>query len=263
MLLRALAAVLLFVWCLPGPATAQVVEEENREKIAVPDVPDTSGKRPDLARAAELITEKTNAFRKEEGGAPVTADEKLTAAARYFARWMAEHDEYGHTADGKRPAERAKEHGYDYCIVLENIANAFDSRGFETAQLADQFFTGWKESPGHRKNMLDPDVTETGVAIARSEKTGYYYAVQMFGRPKSQAIEFRIENRSGEAVSYVIGDRTFELPPRMIRTHTQCRPGEAKFRWPGDDEAKAAVKPANGDRFAVVKDGGSFTVKKQ
>ncbi len=41
-----------------------------------------------------------------------------------------------------------------------------------------------------RKNMLAPEVTETGVAVARSGKTGRYYAVQMFGRP-------RVNGRSG------------------------------------------------------------------
>jgi uncharacterized protein YkwD len=258
-----LTAILILSCPLAGRAPAQTSEEENREKITVPDVPDKSGKRPDLARAAELIIEKTNAFRKEEGRAPVKPDEQLTAAARYFARWMAEHDEYGHTADGRRPAERAKAHGYDYCIVLENIAYAFDSGGFETVPVADQFFTGWKESPGHRKNMLDPDVTQTAVAVARSEKTGYYYAVQMFGRPKSQAIEFKIENRSGVAVSYTLGDRSFELSPRMIRTHTRCRPAEAKFRRPGDEGAFASIKPADGERFAVTQDGDKLAVKKR
>ena len=44
--------------------------------------------------------------------------------------------------------------------------------------------------------MLDADATETGISVARSEHTGYYYAVQMFGRPKSDAIEFQISNRS-------------------------------------------------------------------
>ncbi|MBN9119626.1 MAG: CAP domain-containing protein, partial [Planctomycetes bacterium] len=208
------------------------------------------------------IVDRTNAFRKGEGRAPVATNADLAAAARYFADYMAANDEYGHTADGKGPGDRAKAHGYEYCIVLENIAYAFDSRGFDTGPLADEFFNGWKASPGHRKNMLDPDVTETAVAVARSAKTGYYYAVQMFGRPRSLAIEFKIENRSGEPVRYAVGGRTFELPPRVTRTHTRCRPAEVTFRWPGK-EAGTAVKPANGDRFAVTKDGAAFAVKKE
>lgn len=256
-----LTAAFLLAWA--WPAGAQTAHEEEKEKIEAPGVPDTSGKRPDLAKAADAIIDRTNAFRKREGRTPVAADVKLTATARYFADYMAKHDEYGHTADGQGPAERAKAHGYEYCIVLENIAYAFDSRGFDTGPLAEKFFTGWKGSPPHRKNMLDPDVTETGVAVARSEKTGYYYAVQMFGRPESQAIEFKIENRSGVAVNYEVGGRTFELPPRVTRTHTRCRPAEVTFRWPGKDDAKSVVKPARGDRFTVTKEGDAFTVKKE
>src|SRR5205085_9863408 len=123
-----------------------------------------------------------------------------------------------------QPADRAKEHGYDYCIVLENIAYQYDSTGFTTEKLGGGFFTGWKESPGHRRNMLDPDVTETGVAIARSADTGYYYAVQLFGRPKSLRIEFRIANSTGAVVRYKVGDREYDLPPGVVMTHEVCRP---------------------------------------
>ena len=41
--------------------------------------------------------------------------------------------------------------------------------------------------------MLDPAVTETGVGVARSERTGDYYGVQMFGRPTTEMMEFQIE----------------------------------------------------------------------
>src|SRR5262249_23915200 len=146
------------------------------------------------------IIGRTNAFRKEQGREKVRRDAKLTRAAEYFAGYMARTDRYGHSADGQRPAARATKYGYAWCIVLENIAYEYNSRGFTTAELAEGFFEGWKNSPGHRRNMLDPDVTDTGVAVARSDKTGYYYAVQMFGRPKSKAVKFRVANRSGVTV---------------------------------------------------------------
>ncbi len=254
-----ISAFLVIGWPLAPAGFSQAVEENERESVQVEGKPAKAG--PDLDRVARTIVERTNAFRKEEGRPEVKMDPKLVETARYFAGYMARTDEYGHKADGKRPAERAEKHGYDYCLISENIAYVFDSRGYTAEKMTDQFVTGWKESPGHRKNMLDPDVTETGVAVARSEKTGYYYAVQMFGRPKSRAIEFKIDNRSGEAVTYAIGDRTFELPPRVIRTHTRCRPAGVQFRWPGGGEA--SVTPATGDRFVVTRDGGRFAVKKE
>jgi len=254
------AAVLLAMGLAPRAARAQHNEEQEIEKIEAPKVPDASGKRPELAAAAKSIVEATNAFRKKEGRGPVGVNEKLAADARDFAEFMAKNDEYGHHADGSGPGERAKRHGYDYCLIGENIAYAFNSSGYDTGPLAEEFTTGWEKSPPHRRNMLDPDVQATGVAIARSEKTGYYYAVQLFGRPKSAAVVVKVENQAEESVKYAVGGRTFELPPRTIRTHTRCRPAELKFEWP--DGKTASVKSAGGDRFLVTKGTQGFAVKK-
>jgi hypothetical protein len=157
---------------------------------------------------------------------------KLADAARDFAAYMAKTGRYGHTADGSNSADRAVRHEYDYCIVLENIAFAFDARGFTPEELGKALVGGWKNSPGHRKNMFDLDVTGTGVAVARSEKTGYCFAVQVFGRPKAMALEFGVENRAAETVSYRVGEKLFSLPPRHTRTHEQCRPVEVVCELP-------------------------------
>jgi hypothetical protein len=155
-----------------------------------------------------------------------------------------------------------KKHGYDYCIVAENIAYVFDPAGFTAESLADKFVVGWENSPHHRRNMLDRDVLQLGVGVARSEKTGYYYAVQDFGRPKSAAIEFKIENHSAATVQYKIGDQTFELPPRYIRTHERCRPESITFEWPGDQKPQT-VKPAKGARYVITGEKGRLQAKKE
>ena len=218
---------------------------------------------PDLDGAEARIVDLTNEFRSKEGRQPVKTNKELHAAAQYFADYMARTGRYGHTADGNQPSERARQHGYDFCLVSENIAYQYNSAGFATRQLAQQFTQGWIDSPGHRKNMLEPDVVETGVAVARSEK-GVYYAVQMFGRPKSMQVEFTVSNRSGRPVQYVIGDQRFSLPPRVTRTHTRCRPSALTFRLssgategaapqPGGQKLPAdPYKPKDGDSFVVV-----------
>jgi uncharacterized protein YkwD len=254
-------AALLLAWPLCGPAAAQTIEEDDHESHRHP-APGKAGSA-DLAKVAELIADKTNEFRKKEGRRAVKVNAKLAATAQYFSGYMARTTEYGHTADGKRPSQRVKDRGYDYCIVAENIAYVYDSRGFATEQLAEKLFEGWKHSPEHRKNMLDPDVTETAVSVARSDENGYYYADQLFGRPKSLAIRFEIENKSGEAVSYTNAGKSFDLPPRVVRTHTRCRPGEVKFQWPGGDKPTTSVTPKSGDRYDVTKEGARFAVKKE
>src|SRR5579871_3700630 len=146
----------------------------------------------DLGATARTIVTLTNAFRKEEGKGPLKVNPQLSRAARYFADYLARTDKFSHTADGDEPWGRAARYGYEYCIVAENIAYRYSSAGFTTRELAEGLMRGWKKSPGHRKNLLHPDVTEIGVAVARSKHTGRYYAVQDFGRPKSQEITFRI-----------------------------------------------------------------------
>jgi hypothetical protein len=224
----------------------------------------TDEKKPDLARATRYIIAKTNDFREQEGRARVRVNAKLTKTARYFADYMARTSRFGHTADGSRPAERAKKHGYVYCIVAENIAYEFNSKGFTWEELGKKFVEGWKHSPGHRRNMLDPDVTETGVAIARGEATGYYFAVQMFGRPKSLALEFKVVNQTTSPVEYRIGERTWTLPPRYTRMHQQCRPTEVKFTLSeGGKEETRTLKAENGSRFVLEEEGDTIRVKKE
>lgn len=244
--------VLVAGFCLlfPLAAPGQVVDELELESVQPSGSEPAEGTRPDLEQVAMTIIDQTNAFREEQGLSPVERNENLMEAAKYFAQFMARTDKYGHTADGKRPSERAKEHGYEYCIVTENIAYQYSSAGFETAELATKFVEGWKNSPGHRKNMLDKDVTQTGVAVARSDKTGNYYAVQMFGRPKSAQFEFKITNESSETVEYQIGERSFPLPPRYTRTHQRCRPAELVVQLA--DGKKKSVKPDDGAHFTIT-----------
>ena len=150
--------------------------------------------RPDLARVEDLIVERTNAFRRAEGLPKVTPHPRLQAAAREFAYYMAQTERYGHEADGRRPSQRAKGNGYDWCRVTENISYQYSSSDFSTADLARRYFEGWKESPGHRANMVDAMVSDTAVAVVRSGKNGYYYAVQMFGQTSRNVCDRRLRS---------------------------------------------------------------------
>ena len=266
---RIVALGITIAWiAAPSICRAQAVHADDVQIIRPPDVkPFANEKKPGLPGAVKIIVDKTNAFREKEGKSRVELNDKLTETAKYFADYMAQTDRYGHTADDKQPAERAVKHGYDYCIVLENIAYRFQASGFTTEEMGTGFFTGWRESPGHRKNMLDADVTETGVAIARSEKTGYYYAVQMFGRPKSQAIEFKITNRAPVAVTYRIGEESFKLEPRYSRTHMRCRPADLMLE-PADKEAdpkrkSETVRPGKGDKLVITEEKDGLRLKKE
>ncbi len=259
-----LLVVLVLGGCLlPAAATGQAVERDAAESKAISATKPTEGATsPELATTVQGIISRTNSFRQAEGLREVEPSPQLMEAAQEFAQFMASTGQYGHTADGRRPADRAKQHGYDYCIISENIAYQHRTSGFSGEELAREFFEGWKESPDHRKNMLDSVVTETGVAVAQSEKTGYYYAVQMFGRPKTEVIEFQITNHTDSLITYAIEGQTFPLPSRSTRTHQQCRPGEITFQWPGKQE-RSTVQPQHGDQYTIVQgDAGPFRLQK-
>jgi uncharacterized protein YkwD len=262
----------------------QPEHEHGVEEIKPPPVPlAPDAKQADLAATGELIQQQTNRFRKELGRDAVTANPVLMQTAADFARFMAKTNKFSHTADGNQPNGRARQHGYDPCLVAENIAVEFSSRGFTTSALATKFVQGWKHSPGHCKNMLDPDVIETGVGVAQSE-TGFYYAVQMFGRPRSKSISFRVANKSGTTVEYWLGDRSFKLPPDYTETHTLCRRLDLRLQPPqtkptqtqppqpkpkaGQPAAKPAPKsnplhPGDGDRFVIVTRDGEIRIEKE
>jgi uncharacterized protein YkwD len=241
----------------------QSVEENDMEMIRFLSEWDDEARPADAPEVARLIIQETNEFRAAHERAKVAVSPRLAEAAQYFAEYMAKHDRYGHTADGKRPAERAVQFGYDYCLVSENIAYQYSSAEFATAELAQRFVEAWENSPRHRQNTLDPDVVETGVAAARSETTGYWYAVQMFGRPASAAIEFAITNRTDSVIAYTIGENIFELPPRYTRTHMRCRQPSVKFELSEAQAGFKTIQPAGGDQYTVVEANGQLRIRRE
>lgn len=233
--------------------------EETGEENPV----NSSAQKGKLREAAQQIIQQTNQFRKKHGRSPVEADTKLTDTARYFAEYMARTASYGHYADGNRPAGRAADHGYEYCLVAENIAYYGTTAQVDAAGLADQFTQGWIDSPGHRENMLRRAVTQTGVAVAQDADSGYFFAVQMFGRPESASIRFTVSNRSSRAAGYVLiakgGEKSFDLPARAVMTHTRCQPPE--IRLPGTDGKPQAVD--GGDAFVIQQDDAGLVLNRE
>lgn len=218
-------------------------------------------KQPDLQRVESLVIEGTNDFRREHGLPHLRQNRELEESAREFAAFMARRGDLSHEADGSTPAARASRHGYDHCVIAENIARQYSSAGFATTELARGLVEGWKNSPGHRKNMLDADVVETGVAIAHRTFKGMpdYYAVQLFGRPGSARVEFEVRNNTAGAVRYRLGDRAFTLAPRYARTHAECAPRRLDF----EGAPAAHFTAGKGDKFVVTQSRGGVSVRRE
>ena len=208
---------------------------------------------PDLPAAELAIIEMTNAFRADQKLAAVKQNSQLTNAARAYARKLASYEGLSHTADGTTPAQRIKSAGYQYCQVGENLASILDTRGFTAAEYASRAVKGWEQSPGHRKNMMLPFVTETGVGVVRaSPNEPKYIAVQLFARPESTKYSFKIRNEAPKAVAYEFNGEANTVSPREIITHTACLPGTLLF----DASAEAKV----GSRYET-RGGQVYTLK--
>ncbi len=255
------AALLLGQVCAYGQTTKEAEPPATDPPAAVAE----PKYKPDMDKAREQIFASTNQFRQKEKRGKLKSNADLAKAAQSFAQFMADTDKYGHTADGKEPWDRVAKAGYDYCIVLENIAYLYDSEGFKTDDLSKTLVDSWEKSPPHRKNMLDPEVSEIGVGLARSSKTGRFYAVQDYGRPKADNITFKIANKTDVEIKYAVNGKDFTLAPGVIETHESCRPPELKFQWPEGAEAakdaKETLHPAAGSDYVVRKnDSGAFLV---
>ena len=217
---------------------------------------------PDIAAAEAAIVEMTNAFRAENKLPPVRSNATLQAAARAYAKKLGKFDTLSHTADGTTPAERVAKVGYRYCQVGENLASILDSRGFDADDYARRAVQGWEESPGHRKNMVLPYVTEIGVAVAAASATEpKYVAVQLFGRPDSTKYTFKITNKSGRDVPYAFEEDANTITPNEVITHMACLPGTIEFDTGNKTGAVSRYETRGGQVFTVRPGaGGAVTV---
>jgi uncharacterized protein YkwD len=123
----------------------------------------TPGSEVDSEAAASMIS----GYRKNNGRGPVTIDPVLTQIAKAHATEMAQKTKVGHDVGSGNLDARAKKAGYAYARISENVAG-----GYQTLAEA---FSGWRDSPDHKKNMLMPGATRIGIAVAQAP--GYKYKV--------------------------------------------------------------------------------------
>lgn len=109
------------------------------------------------------------------------------------------------------------------------------------------------------------------MGVAFSKSSGRYYAVQDFGRPKSDEITFKITNDSPVTVAYNVDGKDFSLKPRYTMTHFRCRPPTLKVRLPrktekseGSPEKTLTFHPHKGTHYLIRADsGGQLTVEEE
>jgi uncharacterized protein YkwD len=121
--------------------------------------------------------------------APLVWNDQLEMAAMGHAADMANQNYFSHTSlDGRSMQDRIGTAGYTYkgyksYAIGENIA--------EGPQSIAEVMQGWFKSPGHCKNLMNPQFKEVGVA----ENAGYW--VQDFGGREAFSAEMQKMIKSG------------------------------------------------------------------
>ncbi|WP_431045853.1 sigma-70 family RNA polymerase sigma factor [Streptomyces sp. P1-3] len=147
------------------PRTASPSPRPPKTVPATPPARPTPSPTPQATRPADpraplvqQVTALVNAERAKAGCAPVRPNDQLTTAAQRHSDDMAARHYFDHTEpDGTGPGERITAAGYRWQTYGENIAAG--------QQTPHTVMDSWMNSPGHRQNILNCDVTEIGVGI--------------------------------------------------------------------------------------------------
>jgi uncharacterized protein YkwD len=119
-----------------------------------------------------------NADRAHAGLPPLVWDEALANVARGHSVDMMTHDFFGHISPTTGSAQdRVRKAGVDAQLLLENVARAFTAGESER---------GLMSSPGHRANILNPDVTHVGIGVAIEKDSHELLLTQLFSLPPEQ-----------------------------------------------------------------------------
>jgi uncharacterized protein YkwD len=118
------------------------------------------GAKLDPQAAASIIS----LYRQNNGLGGVTVDPALMDLAEQQSQAMASRNKLDH--DVKAPlARRLGSSGYPATLAVENV-----SAGYHTLAEA---FSGWRDSPPHKANMLKNGVTKLGIAASYAPNTKY------------------------------------------------------------------------------------------
>jgi uncharacterized protein YkwD len=114
----------------------------------------------DADAAASMIS----GYRANNSLEAVTLDPALMQLAQEQAAVMAKRDKLDHSA-GKPFVARLKSSGFDAKVAAENVG-----AGYHTLAEA---FSGWRDSPPHRANMLLKGATRMGIAAVYTPMSKY------------------------------------------------------------------------------------------
>jgi uncharacterized protein YkwD len=173
-----------------------------------------------LTVAGQYLLAAANEARANQGLSPLRLDPVLSEASAVHAREMASHDAISHQFDGEPElATRGANAGAHFSLIAENVGEA------PTSVIIHDL---WMHSPGHRANLLDPDVDTIGIAIVT--RNHQLYAVEDFARTV-QVLTLNQQERTVAGVLAQSGMRVAETTEDARQTCTMST-GYAGSRQP-------------------------------
>ncbi len=131
----------------------------------------------DIAQTERRVFQEINRVRRSHGLNVLTWNESVAHEARRQAYNMAARKFFSHDDPVRGAlAHRLKLSHVEWMACAENL---FRERGYKDPSAAA--VKGWMESSGHRKNILDPEFTQTGIGVAVDIES--VFIVQDFIRP--------------------------------------------------------------------------------
>lgn len=161
------------------------------------------------AQAKEINLENVvllvNQSRESEGLSPLLINPDLSKIAGDKAQDMTKNHYFAHTSpEGVTPWFWFSENKYSYKYAGENLAINYDS--------AEEEHEAWMNSPTHKKNILNPNFTEIGIATANGiiEGKKSQITVQVFASPQ---ISIASKNNSFEnkKTTFILGAQSDNL----------------------------------------------------
>lgn len=132
---------------------------------------------------ADTVINLVNKARTAANVAILKNNDLLQKAAEEKAQDMIDNNYFAHISpQGKSPWDWINQSGYDYRYAGENLAINFTNAKDEQQ--------AWMDSESHRKNILNSDYEDTGVAVKQGVIDGHetIVVVQMFGKQLQENI---------------------------------------------------------------------------
>jgi Cysteine-rich secretory protein family len=140
--------------------------------------------------AGQRLLALANQARSESGAGMLQWDDALAEAARVHCLRMAAEGPIAHRYGGEPDlSTRAGQAGAHFDLIEENVA---------VGPSPDEIHNEWMNSPGHRSNLLNPEVNRAGIAVVAVR--GVLYATADYARAVQTLTEEQVEARVASLV---------------------------------------------------------------